>query len=512
MKTRLRSSLKPVSIQDAAPDLWHFINGVRRAGEGTTAPVYNPSIGEVVAHVPLATAAEARLAVDCAAAAYPAWAGTSPSERARVVSRFCELCNSHLEELAAIISTENGKLLADARGSVRRGIEVLEFARGIPHLMKGEFSDGLSRGMDMYSMRKPLGIVVGITPFNFPAMVPLWMVALGVACGNSFILKPSEKTPSCALRLAELFLEAGLPQGVFQVINGNKEAVDALLADKRVQAISFVGSTPVAARVYEKAAAQGKRCQAMGGAKNHLVVMPDADLEQAVDALIGAAYGSAGQRCMAISVGVAVGKHCADALVGRLQERIAGLRVGMADDPKADFGPLVSPDHLQRVQSYVDLCVSEGGKLVIDGRKWDLPAGGFFMGPCLLDGVGPEMKSYQDEIFGPVLQIVRVESFEAALALPSSHPYGNGVSIFTQNGTVARNFADRVETGMVGINVPIPVPAAFHSFGGWKGSAFGDMNIYGLEGVRFYTRTKTVTSRWTDMAREGAKFEIPVLK
>jgi len=434
-------------------------------------------------------------------------------QRGRVLARFVQLANEAKAELAEIIASEHGKVLDDAAGSVQRGIEVAEFAAGIPHLMKGEFSPGVARGIDMYSLRKPLGVVTGITPFNFPAMVPLWMCAPALACGNAFVLKPSEKDPGAALRIAELFSEAGLPDGVFNVINGDKEAVDALLDDARVQAISFVGSTPIARYVYERAAVAGKRCQSMGGAKNHMIVMPDADLDLTVDSLMGAAYGSAGERCMAISAVVAVGA-VADPLRERLAARVRALRVGPSLDSGSEMGPLVTGEHLAKVRGYVDLGVEEGAELVVDGRELEPPSGhegGFYLGGCLFDRVSRGMRSYREEIFGPVLQMLRVDDFEAGLALASEHPFGNGTCIFTRDGDAARSFVDRVEVGMVGINVPIPVPLAFYSFGGWKESAFGDLNQHGMDGVRFYTKGKTVTARWPTGLRAGADFHMPTL-
>ncbi len=495
-------------------DLEHFISGQRVPGtSGRFGDVYDPSAGIVASRAPLASRAETEAAIDDAHRAFSAWAETPSPARARVMFRWRELIERHMDELARLLSSEHGKVLADARGDIQRGLEVVEFACGIPHLLKGEFSDQVSRGIDMHSLRQPLGVCAGITPFNFPAMVPLWMCAPAVACGNSFILKPSEKDPSCTLRLAELFVEAGGPPGVLNVVIGDKEAVDTLLTDPRVQAVSFVGSTPIARYVYATAAAHGKRVQAMGGAKNHLVVMPDADLDQATDALIGAAYGSAGERCMAISVAVAVGDATADALRDRLATRVRALKIGVSTDANAEMGPLVTLEHREKVAGYVALGVQEGAELVVDGRG-HVVAGheeGFFLGGTLFDRVTPAMRIYQEEIFGPVLVIVRAATFDDALALANDHPYGNGVSVFTRDGDAAREFVHRVQVGMVGVNVPIPVPLAFYSFGGWKQSAFGDHNQHGEDGVRFYTRVKTVTSRWPAGIRQGSEFVMPLL-
>jgi malonate-semialdehyde dehydrogenase (acetylating)/methylmalonate-semialdehyde dehydrogenase len=494
--------------------LHHYIGGERIEGRsGRFGPVYNPTIGEQAAEVPLASADEVGDAIADSLAAFPDWAATSPITRARVMFRFKELVEKHMDELAELLSNEHGKVFSDAKGSVIRGLEVVEFACGIPHLLKGEFSDNVSTGIDMYSMRKPVGVCAGITPFNFPAMVPMWMFAVSIACGNTFILKPSEKDPSVPLRLAELMLEAGAPKGVLNVINGDKEAVDTLLTDPRVAAISFVGSTPIAKYIYATAAAHGKRVQAMGGAKNHMIVMPDADLDKATDALIGAGYGSAGERCMAVSVAVAVG-DVGDELVERLKPRVESLKVGPSMSPDSDMGPLVTQQHLDKVQGYVDLGVKEGATLAVDGRGLKLQGyeNGYFMGGCLFDNVESDMRIYKEEIFGPVLSVVRVPKFEDGLKLATEHEFGNGTAIFTRNGDAARAFANNVEVGMVGINVPIPVPLAFHSFGGWKASAFGDHNQHGPEGVRFYTKVKTVTARWPDSIKHGAEFIMPTHK
>jgi malonate-semialdehyde dehydrogenase (acetylating) / methylmalonate-semialdehyde dehydrogenase len=497
----------------AVPTLSHFAGGQRlTAHSARTAPVFDPATGAVAAQLPLGDATDIRRVIDDAAAAAPAWGQRSANDRAQVLFRFRELCLAHQDELARLISSEHGKVLSDARGELRRGIDVIEFACGVPHLMKGEFSDGVSRGIDMHSLRQPLGVVAGITPFNFPAMVPLWMLAPALATGNAVVLKPSERDPSCPLRLAELWVEAGGPPGTFNVLNGDKEAVDALLTDPVIQAVSFVGSTPVAQHVHATAAAHGKRVQAMGGAKNHCVVLPDADLQQVATALMGAAYGSAGERCMAISVAVVVGDATADALVAELAPRVAALRVGPPTAGDPDMGPLVTAAHRARVTGYIAEGVTEGATLVVDGRSAPSANGpGFFLGGSLFDHVAPAMRIYQDEIFGPVLCVVRVASADEALALCDSHRYGNGVAIFTRSGGAAQDFAHRVQCGMVGINVAIPVPLAFYSFGGWKESAFADHNQYGMDGVRFYTRVKTVTTRWPE-GTGGVEFSMPVLR
>ncbi|MFS8038599.1 CoA-acylating methylmalonate-semialdehyde dehydrogenase [Xanthobacter sp. AM11] len=494
----------------------HYIAGrhIGTAAQGeTTAPVFNPATGEETGRVLLADAARVDEAVSAAAAALPAWAATPAPARARVMFRFKELLERHLDELAALITSEHGKTVDDARGEITRGIEVVEFACGIPHVLKGEFSDQVGRGIDTFSMRHPVGVCVGITPFNFPAMVPLWMIPVALATGNTFVLKPSEKDPSAALRLADMLAQAGLPAGVFNVVQGAKPAVDALLTHPRVAAVSFVGSTAVGEYIYRTAAAHGKRAQALCGAKNHMVVMPDADLDKAVDALMGAGYGSAGERCMAVSVAVAVG-GIGDALMEKLAPRVQALRVGPGNDPDSEMGPLVTREHLAKVSGYVDLGVKEGASLVVDGRGLKLQGheNGYFLGGCLFDHVTPEMRIYQEEIFGPVLSVVRTDTFDAALKLVNDHEYGNGAAIFTADGATARAFDYGVLAGMVGINVPIPVPIAYHSFGGWKRSIFGDRNVYGLEGVGFYTRLKTTTARWPQGVRTGAEFVMPVLR
>ena len=497
-------------------DIPHFIDGqaVRQTG-GVFGDVYNPSTGEVQARVGLADETLVGQAVEAAARAQPAWAALNPQRRARVMFEFKRLVEARMDELAQLLSSEHGKVVADARGDVQRGLEVVEFACGIPHAMKGEYTEGAGPGIDVYSMRQPLGVVAGITPFNFPAMIPMWMFAVAIAVGNAFVLKPSEKDPSVPVRLAELFIEAGGPPGILNVVHGAKPAVDAILEHPGISAVSFVGSSDIASYVYAHGAAHGKRVQAMGGAKNHGIVLPDADLDTAVKDIIGAAYGSAGERCMALPVVTPVGKQVADELRERLLGEIGSLKVGVATDPDAQYGPVVSAAHRKRVEDYIELGVKEGAELVLDGRGFKLQGheNGFFIGPTLFDQVKPTMKTYQDEIFGPVLQIVRAESFEEALELPSKHAYGNGVAVFTRDGRAARDFASRVNVGMVGINVPIPVPVAYHTFGGWKRSAFGDANVHGLEGVRFYTKVKTVTARWPESRLEGeSSFIMPTMR
>ncbi len=493
----------------------HWIDGKPYAGTASarTGDVFNPATGEAVRRVAFASNDDVDAAVKSAAAAFPGWAATPPLRRARVMFKLKELMERHADELAAVITAEHGKVFSDAQGEVTRGMEVVEFACGIPQLLKGEFSEQVGTGIDMYSIRQPIGVCVGITPFNFPAMVPLWMFPVALACGNSFILKPSERDPSASLMIARLLKEAGLPDGVFNVVQGDKQAVDALLTHPQVDAVSFVGSTPIAKYIHDTAGAHGKRVQALGGAKNHMVVMPDADLDQAVDALIGAAYGSAGERCMAVSVAVAVG-GVADALVARLAERVPRIRMADGMDPAAEMGPLVTRTHYDKVRGYVDIGVEEGAKLVVDGRDARVAGreNGFFLGGCLFDDVRPGMKIYREEIFGPVLSIVRARDFEEALGLINAHEFGNGTAIFTRDGDAAREFASRVQIGMVGINVPIPVPMAFHSFGGWKASLFGDHHMHGPEGVRFYTRYKAVTQRWPTGIRAGAEFVMPTMK
>jgi malonate-semialdehyde dehydrogenase (acetylating)/methylmalonate-semialdehyde dehydrogenase len=478
-----------------------------------TAPVFNPATGAVAREVSLSSAAQVEAAVTSAARAFPAWSATPPIKRARVMFAFKDWVERNMDRLAAAITAEHGKTIDDAKGEIQRGLEVVEFACGIPHLLKGEYTEQVGGGIDAWSIRQPLGVCVGITPFNFPMMVPMWMYPVAIACGNTFVLKPSERDPSPSLMVAEGLKECGLPDGVFNVVQGDKEAVDALLTHPQVAAVSFVGSTPIAKAIHETAARHGKRVQALGGAKNHLVVMPDADLDQAVDALIGAAYGSAGERCMAISVAVAVG-GVADALVAKILAKAQAIRVAPGDHGGAEMGPVVTAAHLEKIRGYVASGVEEGAKLLLDGRGIQVSGHekGFYIGPCLFDHVKPEMKIYQEEIFGPVLSVVRVESFEDALALIHGHSFANGVSLFTRDGDSAREFASRIQVGMVGINVPIPVPMAFHSFGGWKDSLFGDHHIHGPEGVRFYTRYKAVTQRWPKGIRSGAEFVMPTMK
>jgi malonate-semialdehyde dehydrogenase (acetylating)/methylmalonate-semialdehyde dehydrogenase len=495
-------------------DIPHWIAGREVGGaSGRFADVYNPALGAVSGRVGFASAEEVTTAVAAAQAAFPAWAATPPLRRARVMFKFKELLERDLEKLARLISSEHGKVVSDARGEATRGLEVVEFACGIPHLLKGAYTEQVGTGVDSYSVRQPLGVCAGITPFNFPAMVPMWMFPVAIACGNTFVLKPSERDPSASLFLAKLLKEAGLPDGVFNVVHGDKIAVDAVLHDPRIAAVSFVGSTPIAEYIYRTGTASGKRVQALGGAKNHLVVMPDADLDQAVDALIGAAYGSAGERCMAISVAVAVG-NVADALVERLAQRARALKINAGTDETAEMGPLVTRQHLDKVSGYVAAGVSEGAKLVVDGRGLKVPGfeSGFFIGGCLFDHVTAAMSIYREEIFGPVLSVVRVPDFDTAVELVNRHEYGNGVSIFTRDGDAAREFGMRVQIGMVGVNVPIPVPMAFHSFGGWKRSLFGDHYVHGPEGVRFYTHLKTITTRWPTGIRKGAEFVMPTMK
>jgi malonate-semialdehyde dehydrogenase (acetylating)/methylmalonate-semialdehyde dehydrogenase len=497
-----------------ARELEHFIGGKRVAGtSGSFGDVFDPNSGRVQSRVPFASAEEVGAAVANAAEAQLGWAAQNPQKRARVLMRFLQLVQDEMDSLARLLSSEHGKTIPDAKGDIQRGLEVVEFACGIPHLLKGEYSESAGTGIDVYSMRQPLGVVAGITPFNFPAMIPLWKAAPAIACGNALVLKPSERDPSVPLRLAELFIEAGLPPGVLNVVNGDKVAVDAILTDPRIEAVGFVGSSSIAEYIYSTASAHGKRAQCFGGAKNHMIVMPDADLDQAADALVGAGYGSAGERCMAISVGVPVGEPTAEALREKLVERVRKLKIGTSFDESADFGPLVTGQALQRVKDYIDVGVAEGAELVLDGREFRLQGHdeGFFLGASLFDRVTPEMRIYREEIFGPVLSLVRAADYEEALRLPSEHEYGNGVAIFTRDGDAAREFVGRVDTGMVGVNVPIPVPIAYHTFGGWKRSGFGDLNQHGPDSIRFYTKTKTVTSRWPSGLKEGASFTIPTM-
>src|ERR1700716_3912077 len=495
-------------------EIGHFIGGKTVAGSsGRSGDAFDPNTGEVQAKVAFANKADMEQAIANAAAAQPAWAATNPQRRARVMFKFLELVQGEYDDLARLLSSEHGKTFVDAKGDIQRGLEVVEFACGIPHLMKGEFSDNAGPGIDLYSVRQALGVVAGITPFNFPAMIPLWKCAPAIACGNAFILKPSERDPSVPMRIAELFLKAGLPPGILNVVNGDKEAVDALLTDPRVQAIGFVGSSAIAQYIYSTGTAHGKRVQCFGGAKNHMIVMPDADMDQAVDALIGAGYGSAGERCMAVSVAVPVGKTTADRLMEKLIPRVESLKVGPSSDPQADYGPMVTRTHLDKVRIYVDLGIKEGAKLKVDGRGFKLQGyeNGFFMGGCLFDDVTPDMRIYKEEIFGPVQCGVRARDYEEAVRLPSEHDYGNGVAIFTRDGDTARDFTNRVEVGMVGVNFAIPVPLSYYTFGGWKKSGFGDLNQHGPDSIRFYTKTKTITSRWPSGVKEGAEFSIPTM-
>ncbi len=496
-------------------DLSHFIDGHRAAGQsGRYSDVYNPATGEVQARVPLASKAELDAAVELAARAQVRWAATNPQRRARVLMEFVRLLNRDMDKLAEALSREHGKTVPDAKGDVQRGLEVVEFCIGAPHLLKGEYSDGAGPGIDIYSMRQPLGVVAGITPFNFPAMIPMWKMAPALACGNAFILKPSERDPSVPLMLAELLKEAGLPDGVCQVINGDKEAVDAILDNPTIQAVGFVGSTPIAEYIYSRGCANGKRVQCFGGAKNHMIVMPDADMDQAADALVGAGYGAAGERCMAISVAVPVGDETADRLIEKLVPRIEKLKVGpysAGDD--VDYGPLVTGQAKERVLGLVQSGIDQGAELVVDGRNFSLQGyeDGFFVGPHLFDRVTPEMDIYKEEIFGPVLSQVRTGSYDEALDLVMTNQYGNGTAIFTRDGDTARDFASRINVGMIGVNVPIPVPLAYHTFGGWKKSGFGDLNQHGPDAFRFYTRTKTVTARWPSGLKEGGEFHFKAM-
>ncbi len=493
----------------------HFIAGEHHETSGARKhDIWNPSTGEVQAQVALGDAALLQKAVDAAKKVQPEWAKTNPQRRARVMFRFKQLLEDNMQELAELLASEHGKVVDDAKGDVQRGLEVIEFACGIPHAQKGEHTLGAGTGIDVYSMRQPLGIGAGITPFNFPAMIPMWMFGMAIAAGNAFILKPSERDPSVPVRLAELFMEAGAPAGLLQVVHGDKEMVDAILDHDDIAAVSFVGSSDIAQYIYQRGAANGKRVQAFGGAKNHGIVMPDADLDQVVNDLTGAAYGSAGERCMALPVVVPVGEDTAERLKEKLIPAINALRIGVSSDPDAHYGPVVTPEHKARIEQWIDTAEKEGSEVVIDGRGFSLQGheDGFFVGPTLLDHVTPEMESYKEEIFGPVLQIVRAKDFEEAVRLPSEHQYGNGVCIFTRNGHAAREFASRVEVGMVGINVPIPVPVSYHSFGGWKRSGFGDADQYGMEGLRFWTKAKKVTQRWPDGGGDGSNaFLIPTL-
>jgi len=496
-------------------DIGHFVGGKHvKGGSGRAGDVFNPNTGEVQARVAFASKSEVEQVIANAAAAQPGWAATNPQRRARVMFKFLELIQGQYDDLARLLSSEHGKTFVDAKGDIQRGLEVVEFACGIPNLMKGEFSDNAGPGIDLYSMRQPLGVVAGITPFNFPAMIPLWKCAPAIACGNAFILKPSERDPSVPMRIAELFVKAGLPEGILNVVNGDKEAVDTLLTDPRVQAVGFVGSSAIAEYIYATGCAHGKRVQCFGGAKNHMIVMPDADMDQAVDALVGAGYGSAGERCMAVSVAVPVGQKTADALMKKLVPRVENLKIGPSTDTNADYGPMVTKQLLDKVRGYVDTGVREGAKLVVDGRNFKLQGyeKGNFIGGCLFDEVTPNMTIYKEEIFGPVLSVVRAKDYEEAVRLPSENEYGNGVAIFTRDGDTARDFTSRVQVGMVGVNFAIPVPLSYYTFGGWKRSGFGDLNQHGPDSIRFYTKTKTVTARWPSGTKEGAEFVIPTMK
>ena len=512
MTTTIPSSTQHQPDAGQPVNIDHFIAGRVDARDASARTVvYNPATGQITGHVAVATPADVDAAVAAAAAAFPAWAATPAHVRARVMFRFRDLVDQHSDRLAAIITSEHGKVLSDAKGEVTRGLEVVEFACGIPQMLKGEFSENVGRAVDGVTFRQPLGVVAGISPFNFPAMVPMWMFPVALACGNTFVMKPSEKVPTLTVELAKLLTEAGLPDGVFNVVHGDKVAVDALLTHDQIEAVSFVGSTPIAEYIHTTASAQGKRVQALGGAKNHMVIMPDADLDQAVSALMGAAYGSAGERCMAISVAVPVGEETANALRERLIAALAELKVGPGTQPEVEMGPLVTDVHRDKVASYIDIGVKEGAELVVDGRGHQANDGGdgFFLGGTLFDQVTPSMRIYLEEIFGPVLSIVRAASFEQALQLVNDHEFGNGTAIFTADGNTARTYLAQVKAGMVGINIPIPVPMAFHSFGGWKRSLFGDHHIHGPEGVRFYTRNKTATTRWPDNSQVRADFSMP---
>jgi malonate-semialdehyde dehydrogenase (acetylating)/methylmalonate-semialdehyde dehydrogenase len=496
-------------------ELTNWINGQHvKSGSGRFSDVYNPATGEVQAKTPLSSVDELNEAVAKAKEAQKAWGATNPQRRARVMMKFGQLINEHMDELAELVSREHGKTLPDARGDVQRGLEVVEVCMGAPNMLKGEFTDDGGPGIDLYSMRQPLGVVAGITPFNFPAMIPLWKMAPALACGNAMILKPSERVPSTALRLAELIQEAGLPDGVLQVVNGDKEVVDAILDNEDIAGVGFVGSTPIAQYIYGRAANNGKRAQCFGGAKNHMIIMPDADLDKAADALVGAGYGAAGERCMAISVAVPVGKETADGLIERLVPRIEKLKVGpYTSEDEVDYGPVITAQAKSRIEGLIDSGVNQGAKLVVDGRGFQMQGyeNGFFVGPSLFDDVTPDMDIYREEIFGPVLSTVRADSYEDALNLVIDNPYGNGTAIYTADGDTARDFAHRVNVGMVGINFPIPVPLSYHTFGGWKKSAFGDLNQYGPDAFRFYTKTKTVTARWFSGIKEGGEFNFKAM-
>lgn len=492
----------------------HFIGGKHVAGtSGRTADIYQPMDGTIIGKVALASAAELDAAVQNAAEAQPKWAATNPQRRARVLMKFLDLIAQNNDELAELLAREHGKTIPDAKGDIQRGVEVIEYSLGVPGLMKGEYTDGAGPGIDIYSMRQPLGVCAGITPFNFPAMIPLWKLGPAIACGNAFILKPSERDPGVPMRLAELFIEAGGPPGILNVVNGDKESVDAILDNPEIKAVGFVGSTPIAEYIYSRGCANGKRVQCFGGAKNHMIIMPDADMDQTVDALIGAGFGSAGERCMAISVAVPVGKGTADELVKRLIPRVESLKIGPSTDVNADYGPVVTKAAMEKIKQYVDIGVQEGAKLLVDGRDFKMQGyeNGFYVGGCLFDNVTKDMRIYKEEIFGPVLSVLRADTYEEALKLTNDHEYGNGTAIFTRDGDAARDFASKVQVGMVGINLPIPVPLAYYTFGGWKRSSFGDLNQHGPDSIRFYTKTKTVTARWPSGIKDGASFVIPTM-
>ena len=492
----------------------HYVNGSKYTGSSKRkGKVFNPATGDVSSEVLLGSKEDLNKTVDFAKKAFENWSTKPPIQRARIIFKYKELIEKNYDELTKLIVSEHGKVYEDAKGSLTRGLEVVEFACGIPQMLKGEFTENVGTDIDSWSLRQPLGVCAGITPFNFPAMVPMWMFPMAIACGNTFILKPSEKDPSCSMRLAELFSEAGLPDGVLNIVNGDKEVVDSILENKDIQAVSFVGSTPIAKYIYENAAKNEKRVQALGGAKNHCVVMPDCDLDQAVNGLMGAAYGSAGERCMAQSVAVAVGS-IGDELVSELSKKVEKLKVGPGMDKSSEMGPLVTKEHLEKVTGYVDLGIKEGANLVVDGRKMKLQGyeNGFYIGGCLFDNVTKDMRIYKEEIFGPVLSVVRVDDFNEATKLVNDHEFGNGTSIYTRDGDVGRTFASKIKVGMVGINIPIPVPVAHHSFGGWKRSLFGDQHMHGPEGVRFYTKLKTITSRWPSGVRSNPEFIMPTMK
>jgi malonate-semialdehyde dehydrogenase (acetylating)/methylmalonate-semialdehyde dehydrogenase len=515
-RAKLRSTKVPKELwEETMREIGHFIGGERVAGtSGRTADIFNPAKGEVEAKVSLASDGELKAAIENAKASQPAWGATNPQKRARVMMKFVALLHRDMDKLAEALSREHGKTLPDAKGDIIRGLEVAEFCIGAPHLLKGEFTEGAGPGIDIHSVRQPLGVVAGITPFNFPAMIPMWKFCPAIACGNAFILKPSERDPSVPIMLAELMIEAGLPAGILNVVNGDKSAVDGILDHPDIEAVGFVGSTPIAEYVYTRGCANGKRVQCFGGAKNHMLIMPDADMDQAVDALVGAGYGAAGERCMAVSVAVPVGEGTADRLMEKLTPRVENLKIApYTAGNDADFGPLVTREALARVRGYVDKGVEEGADLVVDGRDFSMQGyeDGFFIGGCLFDRVTKDMSIYKEEIFGPVLSVVRARTYEEGLDLAMSHEYGNGVAIFTRDGDAARDFAARVNIGMVGINVPIPVPLAYYTFGGWKRSGFGDLNQHGPDAFRFYTRTKTITSRWPSGIKEGAEFVIPTM-